>query len=449
MIHLKSTKILINLPINAIPSVDLDQIDILVGTDVTGCLGILSCCKRLQKKIKIYLTDPIKEFIQFYFLELMNESKLQTLQSPLSSTQNSLSSGLFGSIDSYKNIRQFLKKIHSVKFGQRINYFNLFTLVALNSGYEVGGCYWRIECNQINICLIGNSSDSSLGKDGSFGDLLAPFDMAGLSKADCLVVLRGPSKISFSKTDYHESIVRAVGRISSMLGEKNISTKTVIIPSSFVDRVFFDLLEAFTKFCPRLHICIVGNTAKSILQSMGILTEWFHENLQEIVQIHAKKPLKFMYSPMLHFYDEFNQSFGEELTNNVTSSFVLFCPQSPCKLPNGSLEIIENFFPESKSKVVILKNQNESVEYCGGERREEFLIDQSLSLKSLSDIVTHCCQLNPKLHVINVSFEYQYFPAPHFVHQLSAQNESVELPLTNLTSFGYIDKSVTIILINF
>ena len=438
LIDLKDTKILVNYPLEAKNLINLDDVDILIGTDVTNCIGLLYCNPNF--KAKIYLTQPVKEFLQLLSEEIHHENQIAFSHFENSNqnddksmfTNYKMSQGSFGKIS---------KRIYSLNYRQHVKYYNLFTFIPYNSGYEVGGCYWKIECNEVKLCILGSSSDSSAGKDGIFGNILSPLDLSGLTRINQLIVLREPSKVSFSSNDYSEGIVRTVSKINSLLCNKNCEIKASVIPIFSMNRIFFDFLEAFSNFFPKLQICIIGETAKTSLENIGILTEWLHLNMQEFAQLQAKRPFKFSYSPNIRIYKEFNQKFGEDLAKNKTTPFVLFCP-SPFNDNPGTFGLIKNFFPGSKHRNHLVNFKKDSC-FLVDEREYDFIyLDQHLSLKSLCDIVKNCCTNNPKLSIINVSFDHKYFSISNQIYHLNSEIKSISIPLSNMSILGNADIEV-------
>ena len=129
-----------------------------------------------------------------------------------------------------------------------------------------------------------------------------------------------------------------------------------------------------------------------------------------------------------------------------STPFLLFCPISLHEKA-GTLALLRQFFPPTESQVFQILNSKTESSIKNSSDNLCFL-DQQFSLSTLRDIVKECCQLNPTLSILNVSFERAYSSVTNPIHTLK-NSQSVSFPPSNLSFLGIADKNVSFCLIIF
>ena len=306
----------------------------------------------------------------------------------------------------------------------------MFTLVALCSGYEIGGAAWRIESGgELLISIVGTASlDGNLGE--SSAQIQPSLDVSGLRQSNFLLLLKEPSRYSFSAADYRDNLIKVICKAKQLTASSG--KKVVLFPSLAAGRILFDLLETFCQFYPLLDIFLLSSVGQRCMKQLDICTEWLHASMQEKVYTGAEKPLKFTASSSISSFLAFDQHFAGQLEGIVGKGTLLIICTHPSKYQQaGNFHHAYNFFSSLflPNEIAVVETDSR-FDNCTtpGIPSEKHWLDPHLSLKDTCELVKILKGLNQNLQVINVSFKHAYQEVAN-CHSLEGPESSIQIPV--------------------
>ncbi len=444
MLQVIGAKILINCPVSFqanefeasyLESLDLASLDFVLVTDSLNALALPFLLSNPLFKGKVLATDPVFEFAVCLVKDLVFDCEIGNLYS---SSQESFK---YRYIEEHAKL--LAKRVTPVKYGQRINWFNMFTIFAVASGYEIGGTAWRIESgSEFSISIVGSASLEGNTSDNC-AQIQPSLNVNALKHSNFLLLLKEPSKYSFSASDYRDNLIKVICKAKQLTASSG--KKIVIFPSLAAGRIVFDLLETFCQFYPLLDIFLLSSMGRRCMNQLDISTEWLHASMQEKVYTGEEKPLKCTSSTSITSFSAFDQHFASKLEGILgKGTLLIFCTHPSKQQQVGNFYAVYNFFSNvfSPSEIAILETDSR-FDSCisSGIPTDKHWLDPHLSLKDICELVKQVKSFSKNLHVINISFKHAYQEISN-CFSLEAECSQVEIPIETSFHSSLAEKSL-------